>query len=142
MTRRIATAVAVVAVAVAALASGCAGRDHQPPDRVPVAYRDVRDSAGHAAHLGKVACADCHGDDGFERPPAGLCERCLREGAECRAVGLCRAFRASLTWARVLPGARVTTGPPAGCSVLPAGAGLALVELSRSEGLFCVNRWP
>ena len=50
---------------VLAIAAGCASRDHRAPEQVPVTYRDVRGSAGHASHLGKIPCADCHGDSGF-----------------------------------------------------------------------------
>ncbi len=52
--------------------------------------------------------------------------------------GALRAFRASLTWARVLSGARVGTGPLAGCSVLRPEAGLALLSC-QGASLLCVS---
>jgi hypothetical protein len=86
-------------------------RNGQRPRRVPAAMEPQPEGCGEG----------CTRTWGLTCVFAGLCERRRREGAGCRAVGLCRAFRASLTWARVLPGARVTTGPLAGCSVLWLG---------------------
>ena len=78
-------------VVLVAIAAGCASRDRRAPDQVPVTYRDVRDSAGHGAHLGKVPCADCHGDRAFTPPSAGLCERC--QDALGHAEALAKAER-------------------------------------------------
>ncbi|HEY0988472.1 MAG TPA: hypothetical protein VGD80_15515, partial [Kofleriaceae bacterium] len=82
-----------------AIAGGCANRDPRPPDRVPVTYRDVRESAGHTSHIGKVPCADCHGDGEFTPPPAALCEQChpavvtpLHRGAPAPSCQDCHAF--------------------------------------------------
>jgi hypothetical protein len=65
---------AMVAV-VGALVS-CGPPARPPTERVPASYRDVRESAGHTKHLGKVACVECHGPLGFEQPPATVCASC------------------------------------------------------------------
>ena len=81
MTRSVLGALA----ALAALSStawivACAGAaEHRAtPQHVPATWRDVRDSAGHVAHVVKrgVACRDCHGEDGFAPPPLDICSRC------------------------------------------------------------------
>ena len=43
--------------------------------QVPAAWREVRVAIGHQKHVGKVACADCHGDS-FDKPAAELCAKC------------------------------------------------------------------
>ena len=42
-------------------------RGAQSKSRWPICY--VRASAGHVAHVGKIACAACHGRSGFAPPP-------------------------------------------------------------------------
>ncbi|HEX8114481.1 MAG TPA: hypothetical protein VF516_42420, partial [Kofleriaceae bacterium] len=57
----------------------CSGAERHPaPQKVPVTWRDVRDSAGHTAHVVQrgVPCRDCHGDDGFQPPPLEVCSKC------------------------------------------------------------------
>src|SRR5574337_629561 len=50
-----------------------------PPARlqehVPHTYQDVRRSPGHAKHVGKVACSECHGAS-FAPPPLEVCTKC------------------------------------------------------------------
>src|SRR5690349_16604088 len=54
----------------------CGGRRERPAEHVPAEYHDVAASAGHLAHVGKVACAECHGERGFAKPPTELCAQC------------------------------------------------------------------
>ncbi len=87
---------------VAIIAFGCGGpRPMAGPEQVPAAYHEVAASVGHAAHVGKVACVECH-DQGFEKPPSTKCLRCHTDkpttalhprggGPECLD---CHAFRA------------------------------------------------
>src|SRR3569832_916836 len=65
--------IVVIAVCLAACA---APRDAEPREHVPATYHDVQASAGHVAHVGKVACAQCHGEDGFAPPPPEVCASC------------------------------------------------------------------
>jgi hypothetical protein len=80
MTQRLARYGAALLVLM--LASGASmiscfeARKPRPPENVPASYRDVRESAGHAAHLGKVTCEKCHGESGFAPPPQELCASC------------------------------------------------------------------
>ncbi|HEY5923828.1 MAG TPA: hypothetical protein VIV11_19235, partial [Kofleriaceae bacterium] len=43
--------------------------------QVPAQWRAVRMAIGHQKHVGKIACADCHGDS-FGKPAAELCDNC------------------------------------------------------------------
>ncbi len=58
--------------------AACASRGHgsREPLHVPVAYKDVRTSAGHQKHLDKVGCVECHGTKGFAPPSQDVCEKC------------------------------------------------------------------
>lgn len=73
---------AVAALAFAALAALTACSSSSPSDAatgVPEAWKDVRTSLGHTAHLatGKVACKDCHDvSTGFTAPSPEVCTRC------------------------------------------------------------------
>lgn len=62
----------VMALAVAA----CSSTPERPSKQVPATYRVVAGTPGHASHVGKVECGACHGEAGFDKPPADLCERC------------------------------------------------------------------
>ncbi|HEY0253214.1 MAG TPA: hypothetical protein VGC41_16885, partial [Kofleriaceae bacterium] len=64
------------AIALVLVVLGCNGADRREPEQVPSTYQTVRASAGHTMHVGKVACAACHGDAGFAPPPPGLCATC------------------------------------------------------------------
>lgn len=86
-------------VVVAMLALAACGRGREPtPTEVPASWRIARLTAGHEIHVGKVACADCHGER-FERPPLELCVRCHQVTARLHASTLtpscldCHAFR-------------------------------------------------
>lgn len=77
MTRRlvlVALALALVAGGSVFVACGLVDRPHGA-QHVPVQWREVRFAIGHQKHVGKVACADCHGD-AFDKPPAELCTNC------------------------------------------------------------------
>jgi hypothetical protein len=64
------------ALVVAVLAWSCGGtRALAPPEQVPASYQAVAASAGHVAHVGKVACEDCH-DEAFHAPSPTTCLRC------------------------------------------------------------------
>ena len=76
MTKRLVlVALAVLAAAGFAIVACNGGEPPIIARFVPAKYRDVRTSAGHKAHLGKLECGDCH-DDTFAKPPADLCTRC------------------------------------------------------------------
>jgi hypothetical protein len=76
--------VLLAAVALALLAGGagfvaCGFADRpRAAEHVPSQWREVRFAIGHQKHVGKVACADCHGET-FEKPPAELCTKCHTE---------------------------------------------------------------
>jgi hypothetical protein len=86
MSRFSALAACALALAGVSLAAGliaglgaCSGAERHPvPQKVPLTWRDVRDSAGHTAHVVQrgVPCRDCHGDDGFQPPPLEVCSKC------------------------------------------------------------------
>lgn len=77
MTRGRLALAALIGMAVAAAFVACGDRHAtaRTPEQVPASYRDVRLSAGHQAHLGKVACIECHGRV-FEKPPLTVCASC------------------------------------------------------------------
>jgi hypothetical protein len=45
-------------LAILVVIAACGGHPSRTPEEVPPTYREVRDSAGHRAHIGKVPCAD------------------------------------------------------------------------------------
>jgi hypothetical protein len=58
-----------------------------PVRRVPAAWRDVRESPGHTAHVAQqgLACEKCHGtNQGFEVPSLQVCASCHAEQATMR----------------------------------------------------------
>src|SRR4051812_36048068 len=75
----IALAGAALAVGLIACLGACSSAERHPtPQKVPVTWGAVRDSAGHPAPVVKrgVPCRDCHGDEGFQPPPLEVCSKC------------------------------------------------------------------
>lgn len=66
-----AAALTAAAIAIASCGHGV----ERAPEHVPARWRVVRSSAGHLAHLGTIACAECHAR-GFTPPPLDVCTRC------------------------------------------------------------------
>jgi hypothetical protein len=73
--RAFVVAMAVVAAAGAVILACTVAAPLILPRNVPAQWRDVRASSGHKAHVGKLACSACHGED-FKKPAAELCESC------------------------------------------------------------------
>jgi len=62
-------------VVLLALVGACGESREHATHEVPARYRDVRASAGHVAHVGKVECSACHDAD-FHAPAPELCATC------------------------------------------------------------------
>ena len=98
-TRVVAIGIAMAVAVAAVVVVGCGGTAPAAPEQVPAEYLAVRASAGHLAHVGKVACAACHGPTGFAPPPKNLCAQChaakltpLHPGANAPSCRDCHSF--------------------------------------------------